>query len=227
MEGMRRHALVTGASSGIGAAIVRRLLSEGWRVTGVARRAGTVEAHYRPLACDLADRSARERLLAQIEPVDALVHAAGFMETGALGGLDAAALARMWELHVAAAEHLANGLAPGMDTGGRIVLIGSRTAHGAPGRSQYAATKAALVALARSWAMELAEKGITVNVVAPAATDTPMLNDPARRSVAPKLPPIGRLIRPEEVAAAVAFLLSAEADAITGQVLTICGGSSL
>lgn len=222
-----RHALVTGASSGIGAAIVRRLLAEGWRVTGVARRASTAAPHFRPTACDLADRSARERLLAEIGPVDALVHAAGFMETGALGGLDPAALARMWELHVAAAEHLANGLAPGMDAGGRIVLIGSRTANGAPGRSQYAATKAALVALARSWAMELAAKGITVNVVAPAATDTPMLNDPARASVAPKLPPIGRLIRPEEVAAAVAFLLSAEAGAITGQVLTICGGSSL
>ncbi|WP_334538530.1 SDR family oxidoreductase [Bradyrhizobium sp. AZCC 2230] len=74
---------------------------------------------------------------------------------------------------------------------------------------------------------ELAPRGITVNVVAPAATETPMLKDPTRANVAPKLPPIGRFIQPEEVAAAVAFLLSGEAAAITGQQLVICGGSSL
>ncbi len=223
-----RHALVTGASSGIGAAILRRLAGDGWRVTGVARRAlENQPEQVESIACDLSDASARKRLLAQVGRVDALIHAAGFMETGALGVLKPSALARMWALHVAAAEHLADALAPQMPSGGRIVLIGSRTANGSPGRSQYAATKAALIAMARSWAMELAGKGITVNVVAPAATDTPMLNDPARASVAPKIPPIGRLIRPEEVAASVAFLLSEEAGAITGQVLTICGGSSL
>jgi NAD(P)-dependent dehydrogenase (short-subunit alcohol dehydrogenase family) len=110
---------------------------------------------------------------------------------------------------------------------GRLVFIGSRTASGAAGRGQYAASKAALVAMARSWAAELAPRGITVNVVSPAATETPMLNDPARGEVAPKMPPIGRFIRPEEVAAAVAFLLSSEAGVITGQQLVICGGSSL
>ncbi|MBV8696989.1 MAG: SDR family oxidoreductase, partial [Bradyrhizobium sp.] len=92
---------------------------------------------------------------------------------------------------------------------------------------QYAASKAALVAMARSWAAELAPRGITVNVVAPAATETPMLNDPSRGDVPPKLPPIGRFIRPDEIAAAVGFLLSPEAGAITGQQLVICGGSSL
>ncbi|WP_265442232.1 SDR family NAD(P)-dependent oxidoreductase [Bradyrhizobium sp. SEMIA] len=81
--------------------------------------------------------------------------------------------------------------------------------------------------MARSWAIELAPRGVTVNVVAPAATETPMLKDPARADVAPKLPPIGRYIRAEEVAHAVAFLLSPEAAAITGQQLVICGGSSL
>jgi NAD(P)-dependent dehydrogenase (short-subunit alcohol dehydrogenase family) len=114
-----------------------------------------------------------------------------------------------------------------MPDGGRIVLIGSRTASGAAGRSQYAASKAALLAMARSWALELAPRGITANVVAPAATDTPMLHDPARSALPPRLPPIGRFIRPEEVAATTAFLLGPEAGAITGQQIVICGGSSL
>lgn len=228
MPGQTRHALVTGASSGIGAALVERLLAEGWRVTGVARRPTTHgNAGYRGLVCDLSEKAAREALLNPLEGVDAFIHAAGFLATGKLGSLDASAHADMWALHVAAAEHLANALAPQMTRGGRIVLIGSRTAAGSAGRSQYAATKAALVAMARSWAIELASRGITVNVVAPAATDTPMLQDPNRANVAVRVPPIGRLIQPSEVAAAVAFLLSQEAGAITGQVLTICGGSSL
>ena len=81
--------------------------------------------------------------------------------------------------------------------------------------------------MARSWAMELAPRGITVNVVSPSATETPMLLDPGRSGVTPRLPPIGRFVQPEEVAAVTAFLLSEEAAAITGQQIVICGGSSL
>lgn len=221
------HALVTGASSGIGAAIVERLLRDGWRVTGISRRPGTV-AHpaFEHLSLDLADIDTIASAVAAIAPT-ALVHAAGLLKVGSLGSLDHDEGATMWRLHVDVAERLADALAPRLPPGGRIIFIGSRTASGAASRGQYAATKAALVALARSWASELAPRGITVNVVAPAATETPMLKDPTRANVAPKLPPIGRFIQPEEVAAAVAFLLSADAAAITGQQLVICGGSSL
>jgi NAD(P)-dependent dehydrogenase (short-subunit alcohol dehydrogenase family) len=114
-----------------------------------------------------------------------------------------------------------------MNDGGRIVLIGSRTATGAAGRSQYAATKAALVGMARSWAAELVTRQITVNIVAPAATATPMLADPNRVGTPPKVPPIGRLVAPEEVAGLTAFLLGPDAGTITGQQVVICGGSSL
>ena len=86
---------------------------------------------------------------------------------------------------------------------------------------------AAMVGLARSWAAELAPRGITVNVVAPGATETPMLMQPGRASSPPKLPPMGRYIQPQEVADLVGYLLSPSAAAITGQELVICGGASL
>jgi len=218
---------VTGASSGIGAAIARHLLQSGWRVTGVSRSAGDLDdPDYAHLPLDL---SATERLAGAVAGlnVDAFVHAAGFLRVGRLGALDGQAHEAMWRVHVLAAERLAEALLPGMPDGGRIVLIGSRAAGGIAARSQYGATKAALVAMARAWGAELAPRQITVNVVAPAATATPMLADPNRSGEAPKLPPIGRYIAPEEVAAAVGFLLSSSAGAITGQQLVICGGSSL
>jgi NAD(P)-dependent dehydrogenase (short-subunit alcohol dehydrogenase family) len=165
--------------------------------------------------------------LAQLPRVDAIVHAAGFMRTAPLGALRATDGAEMWAVHVQAATVLVNELIGGMQESGRIVLIGSRTANGAAGRSQYAATKAALVGLARSWAAELAPRRITVNVVAPGATETPLLHDPSRSSSLPVKPPIGRYIQPDEIAGTVSFLLGPYAGAITGQQIVICGGVSL
>jgi NAD(P)-dependent dehydrogenase (short-subunit alcohol dehydrogenase family) len=218
---------VTGVSSGIGAAIAARLLRDGWSVTGLSRTdpgQPAQEFTHRPV--DLLDQSQLLTALEGLRPT-AIVHAAGLMRAGTLGTLDAEAGRMLWRLHVEAASLLADALVPGMPDGGRIVLIGSRTAAGAAGRSQYAASKAALVAMARSWALELAPRGITVNVVAPAATETPMLHDPARSGTPPRRPPIGRFIRPDEVAAMTAFLLGPDAGAITGQQIVICGGSSL
>lgn len=226
-DGGERRALVTGTSSGIGAAIAQRLLRDGWAVSGLDRAAPTIRhARFSANVVDLLDEPATDAWLAEAPPVTAVVHAAGFMRTAPVGALDLCDGEAMWRLHVATAARLANVLAPHLPDGGRIVLIGSRTAGGAAERSQYAATKAALVALARSWALELASRGITANVISPAATETAMLTDPDR-GVAPRLPPIGRFIRAEEVAGVAAFLLSDEAAAITGQNIVICGGSSL
>ncbi len=235
-----RCAIVTGASRGIGRAIAARLLADGWSVLGLSREAPAAPfdaiaqgASFTALGVDLTNpQSVAEALhhaLALHGTPQAVVHAAGVLKAGALGAVTAADAHAMWQLHVQAATQLADTLLPRMAQAGRgrLVLVGSRVASGMAGRSQYAATKAAMVALARSWAAEVVAHGVTVNVVAPAATDTGMLADPNRAKSAVKLPPMGRLIQPAEVAALVAFLLSDDAAPITGQALVVCGGSSL
>jgi len=225
---MSRHALVTGVSSGIGAAIADHLLQQGWQVTGFSRTRVTRDhPAFTSVSVDLFDATALRQALAALPKVNALVHAAGMMAAAPLGDLDEEQGTRLWYLHVQVAQMMANALQPQMTQGDRIVLLGSRTSRGAANRSQYVGTKAAMVGMARSWAAELAPQGVTVNVIAPGATETPMLLQPGRASSPPKLPPIGRYIKPKEIAALAGFILSSAADAITGQELVICGGASL
>ena len=223
-----KQAVVTGVSSGIGAAITDRLLSDGWRVMGLSRRKPGIRDHrFDWCETDMADFDQIQRHVGALEAVDAVVHAAGVQFAAPLGLLDLDHGAQMWRIHVGAAEALVDTLVSRIADGGRIVLVGSRTMAGNAGKSQYAATKSALAGMARSWAAELVTRGITVNVVAPGPTNTPMLSDPNRDSTPPKMPPMGRLIEADEVAGLVAFLLGADARSITGQVITQCAGVSL
>jgi 3-oxoacyl-[acyl-carrier protein] reductase len=230
----QKHVLVSGSSSGIGREICERLLRDGYKVTGIDRDAAVlVDENFTTVRLDLLDDQAVE---AQIQrwkndsfSAHAFVHAAGVMRGGSLGALDASAGYTMWKIHVQAATSIANYLVPVMRASGhgRIVLIGSRVASGMAGRSQYAATKSALVSLAKSWAAECVADGVTVNVISPAATRTAMISDPARQATSVNLPPMGRLIEPGEIAALTKYLLSSDAAAITGQDIQIDGGASL
>jgi 3-oxoacyl-[acyl-carrier protein] reductase len=225
-----RVAIVTGSSSGIGCAIAQHLLAQGWQVQGLDLAPATItHAQFNAVQVDLCDAQRLSDVAAALPVVDAFVHAAGVLRVGRLGELDAAAGELMWRIHTQAASILANVLVPRMAERqqGRVVFIGSRVSQGMPGRSQYAATKAALVALAKSWASEVVAQGVTVNVISPAATQTAMINDPSRAGSAPRVPPIGRLILPQEIADLVSYLLSDSAAAITGQDIAVCGGSSL
>jgi len=224
----QRRVLVTGASSGIGFAIVERLLADGWSVLAASRTTPAIEhPELQWRATDLSDPADVEALAAGAGPVDAVVYAAGIQSSAPLGELDAEAGAAMWRLHVAAPSALLNALAATLPDRARIVLVGSRTATGVAGKSQYSATKAALVGLSRSWAMELAPRGITVNVIAPGPTDTPMLADPRRAATPPRVPALGRLVQPAEVAGLTSFLLGPDGGSTTGQHLVMCGGASL
>lgn len=230
MTNGRPVVLITGASSGIGLATARRFRSDGWYVLGldITPAEDDTPCHDQVTA-DLASIEGietAETLLRDCRAT-AFVHAAGVMraddgETGADAG------SALWCLHVGAAARLSQLLLPAMpDHRGRLVFVSSRAAQGRAGRSYYAASKAALDGLARSIASGQVARGITVNVVAPAATDTAQLRDPARAAAPIRPLPIGRIIRPEEVAATIAFLASAEAGAITGQTVYQCGGASL
>jgi NAD(P)-dependent dehydrogenase (short-subunit alcohol dehydrogenase family) len=221
-------AVVTGVSSGIGEAIASRLLADGWLVSGISRRRPALgHRDLTWIAADLLDPAAPDNIAASVPDPSAVVLAAGVLRTARLGELDPGALEQMWRLHVDAPARLVDALVGRIADGGRIVLIGSRASAGVAGKSQYAATKAAMDAMSRSWAIELAARQITVNVVAPGPTRTAMSNDPSRGSIPPQLPRLGRFIEPSEIADLVGFLLGPSGRSITGQRLVVCAGASL
>jgi NAD(P)-dependent dehydrogenase (short-subunit alcohol dehydrogenase family) len=216
------------AASSVGTlAVAQRLLNGGWTMLGVSDQPELSGERFRWIEADLLQLAAVAHISQTASRLNAIICAAGVQHTAPLRALDHGFGRQMWQLHVDGPARLVDALVTRLVDGGRIVVIGSRTSSGAAGKSQYAATKAAVFALTRSWAMELAPRRITVNVVAPGPTETAMLEDPARVSTPTRVPPLGRYVQPEEVAGLVALLLGPDGASITGQQLVICGGASL
>lgn len=231
-------AAVTGGSAGIGRAICLDLLDKGYEVISLARRRSDIaHARLHSLEVDLMDRAATAeaaRELAARFEVTTLVHNAGVIRPALLADVQLDDLDALVDLHLGCAVQLAQAVLPAMRARrfGRIVLLSSRAAVGLATRTSYSATKAGMLGMARTWSLELAPDGITVNVVAPGPIRTDMFHEVVaagsdkERALAASVP-VRRLGEAADVARAVGFFVDPANGFVTGQVLYVCGGTSV
>ncbi len=229
--------LVTGGSRNIGRAICERLSADGQTVVqfDVIEPAGEGAAEF--VRVDLSDAEAAEAALSALRArhrIVRLVNNVGVVSMAPVAETSMAEFDRVLAINSRIALQCARAAAPDMKAAGfgRIVNIASRAIAGIPGLSVYAASKAAVVGLAKTWAMELARDGVTANAIAPGPIDTDMLRaawepDSAMFQSLHEQVPVGRLGQPEDIANAASFLLDARSGFVTGQVLHVCGGMSI
>jgi NAD(P)-dependent dehydrogenase (short-subunit alcohol dehydrogenase family) len=236
---MRMTVVVTGGAAGIGAALCQAFLDQGFEVICLDRNIpALVHARLHAVAVDLTDLDSLRVVADEVAgrfDVTHLVHNAGVIRPNLIENVTTEDMAALSALHLTAPLILLQAFLPAMKAAGsgRVVLISSRAALGLATRTAYAATKAGMIGLGRTWALELARHGITVNMVAPGPIgSTPMFEAlvPPESEVESRIAgaiPVGRLGRPADVAHAVMFFASAASDFVTGQVLYVCGGASV
>lgn len=231
-------AVITGGNKGIGADLAQAMLERGWRVVSVSRHEGTSShPNLEHVEADLLDPSAVTRAAGDIasrHKVTHLVHNAGIILPNLIEQAKPEDITALAQLHLGAALTLVQAFLPAMKARGfgRVLFNASRAALGAKTRTAYSASKAGMIGMARTWALELAEHGITVNVVAPG----PILTDnfwgivpkgsPQETDLASRLP-VGRLGTPADVTRAFMFFAEPENGFVTGQTLYVCGGASI
>lgn len=239
-----KTAFITGASRGIGRAIAKKLALSGYAV-GInylkeAEKAGELVRELRELGCeamavqaDVSDADAITAAIRAVEeafsPIDLLVNNAGIAQQDLFQYTDAALWRRLFAVNVDGAYHTIQAVLPHMIAQRRGAIVNISSMWGLRGAScevGYSATKAAIIGLTRSLAMELAPSGIRVNCIAPGVIRTDMVEQLGEETMDAlrEQTPLGRLGTPEDIANAVAFLAGDEASFITGQVLTADGG---
>ena len=230
----REYVLVTGGAQGIGAGIVKRLIEDGYCpiILDLAEPDKDVDAEF--FRVDLSDAESTSRLLAEISEkyqVCRLVNNVGMVSPALLEETSLEDFQKVMMLNAQTALLCIQALLPGMRQAkfGRVVSITSRTVLGKEMRTAYSASKGAIASMTRTWALELAADGITVNAVAPGPIGTEAFNKnnppdlPQTRSIIDRIP-VQRLGKPEDVAQAVSFFLDENSSFITGQTLYVCGG---
>ena len=250
MSGVARVAAVTGGSLGIGRAIASRLAADGFTVAILARdvaRAGGVADSLGGVAveCDVTDYASVVSALVSVREgcggVDVLVNNAGFDEFQPFLQTDPAGWQRLLAVNLLGVLNCTHVLAPAIvercqvSGFGRIVNIASDASRvGSTGEAVYSAAKGGVVAFSKSLARELARAGVTVNVVSPGPTDTPMLDAIRATDFGGKVvdriiaaSPRRRLALPDEIAGAVSYFVSADATFVTGQILSVSGGLTM
>jgi NAD(P)-dependent dehydrogenase (short-subunit alcohol dehydrogenase family) len=226
-------ALITGGSSGIGAACAARLAAHGHRVAVIDLAPAAAAAVSLSLTLDVRDGPAMAGAVDTVETelgaIDYLVTAAGHYRAAAIAEPDEAEWRRMLEVHVGGTANAWRAVVPRMRSRGRgaICAIGSELGIiGDPSAPHYAAAKGAIHAMTKSLAVELAPDGIRVNCVAPGPTDTPLLGDDPNMAGYADVLPLGRVLAPDEIAAAVAFVLLEDTNFV-GQVVSPNAGAVL
>ena len=231
-------AVVTGGSAGIGLAVVDKLLEAGYEVISLDIQPSPLEnkkLHFKKV--DLTDIDATRRAAEAISKehaVTTVIHNAGVIRPALLPEVKLEDVEALVHLHISAAILLTQAALPAMKAAGygRVVLVSSRAVLGLPTRTAYSATKAAMLGMARTWALELAPQGVTVNVVAPGPIKTANFHSvvPEGSAQVERIAqsiPVKRLGQPDDVARAVLFFAHRNAGFITGQVLYVCGGTSV
>lgn len=231
-------AVITGASKGIGLDLAERLLDKGYRVISLARgHSEAAPSELIQVPCDLLDTTAvnasAEAIAADYE-VTHFVHNAGMIWPNLIEQAKPEDLAGLTQLHLGSALSLTQAFLPAMKARhfGRILFNGSRAALGVPTRTAYSASKAGMIGMARTWALELAPHGITVNVVAPGPVQTDNFwgiipkGSEREAELARKLP-VGRLGTARDISNAFLFFCDPENGFVTGQTLYVCGGGSV
>ena len=231
-------AVITGGNKGCGADLAAKLLDKGYTVVSIARRDPEVShPKLHSIKADLLDPDAVQSAADQVQQnfnVTHLIHNAGLIWPNLAEDAKPSDITGLAQLHLGSALTLLQATLPHMKKHqfGRVMFNASRAALGVPTRTAYGATKAGMIGMARTWALELAQHGITVNVVAPGPILTDNFwgiveKDSERQHTLAKSIPVGRLGTVEDVTNAFLFFCAPESSFVTGQTLYVCGGASV